>query len=324
MKTKFLRIAAILTLCLFILTGCISDEEQQRGEEMIAAAREMIPDYLNEKYGFSAEIVDISGEISLSGVWSEHAYYNGIVIATCEYDDKVFQIRVNLKDETFGDDYQREEIGRDFALFAKNNFSLASHVVPQNVWLYGFWSKDDYYDGNMDDFIGSVSVDNTRTQITLLFGIVADNKDDVLQQLSDEAETLRQLMQNKANITLAFYDADEFSYDEIKNKIQNYDEFSLRLVSELNIVDNREESSQDGETPELFVKSYDYTHYSLVPEDEGWDGIEVCGYSVNGETFSKADRIYFNSSTYHKDYWESDATVLTSYFDYGSSGKDSG
>ena len=289
----------------------------------------MVPEYIKEKYGFSADIDIVIPNTTIYELTLDMSY-TGVVTAKCEYNGRAFQVKGSVyHPETFRDDYQRKEIERDFVWYVWNHFSLPLQVVPNTVkvnyvvtsaweddWLKNCWYEEDYYDGNMDNFIGRVSPNGSCSRITLLCGVTADTKDDAMQQLLAEAETLQQLMHNKAYITFEFYDKNEFSYDDMKKGILNYGEFSLHLIGKAAIFRNMAEDTRNGETPESFVKIYDYTNYSLGWDEEGWDGFEFCDYYVNGEAFKDADEIYFDSERYDKDHLETDVTVLTNYFKY--------
>jgi hypothetical protein len=328
-KMKTIVLIAVLGI---LVSGCISPEERARGEEIRAEAEIIVQSYLREKYDMrSVQIDSIRLDLSTPFMFMLGAaqHFTGEGLATVTYNDRTFYVLFTPNGAS--DDFQFEEIKQDFVMFVQEHFSFNSHIIPQNLQInynenrrrtQAFWGMNEFYDGNMGNFIAQLATaDSSLNTFTLLFGVERGSKDTVVSQLIEEATDLQRMMRGRGHITLAFYNSDEFAGGEVVNYIENYEHFSLRLLSEVNI--NSQGPRGEIKPHDSTIKIFDYTSFSpaLVHRiDERYaelDYMDVCGYSVNGEEFSRAS-LFFFSDTFSDFFNEgTEATILTDMFSYG-------
>lgn len=148
-----------------LLTGCVSEEEKQQAAEWRAQAEENAVIYIEDKYGFEAEVIDSETQ-KVSGLLS--ATYISQTLVKMEYDGKEFSVIIDGEGEFMddaADNYQKDEI-RD--AFAKRVCQFLQ-VQPDRLRMSmgdnkdAQWNNSDefydhmfhvYYDGdNLEDVI---------------------------------------------------------------------------------------------------------------------------------------------------------------------------
>lgn len=323
---KLLKYAGVIGLCICIcsLSGCFSAEQRQYGKDVRSAAKAAVKDYLPEKYGFKAKILWLFANSRTQDMPPFKSYYTGDANATCIHEGVKFNVDIDTDNGIVMDDYQIEDIKRDLAPYIQSLFSDDTYIIPQkfevNRLLYstkldecpqGFWGKDQFYDGDMEHFIGSVlTSESSRCMVTLTIGVTDNNMEDVMRRAKQNAEALQNYMQNRAHITLAFYDSDKFSVEDMQKAAEDYDTFALNLLREI-------------KNFEAVVKVSDYIRYVPAPAIKFSDGkytekdfLEICEYTINGIP-PERENSYSLTDSYNDVFLkQTDETVqtLTDYF----------
>ena len=310
-KTKLIA-SILMCFCIFFITSCTTtEEERQRGQELEREARRIAEEHLLRKYGEGAQIEDVRVASRIDS--RLYRRYTGSVTVIFTQDNRTS--RIEIRNNIARDNHQSEIIEKDFTTYLQSIFSFNPQIVPESVAVNQFpasndlalWSEEDFYDGNMADFITRITnaaSTNTRSRITLLFGVTEESKSNIISTTKEEAMDLQTLMQGTIDITLAFYDANEFSREYVEEAILNYDEFLLNLLMEVGNIYRSEAGGSILRILGSFEKVHDYSQFSPIPVSifhEGlrewgvWDIIEVSGYTVNGELFERADRFIVRS-----------------------------
>lgn len=134
-------------LSAFLLTGCVSEEEKQQAAEWRAQAEENAVAYIEDKYGFEAEVIDSETQ-KVSGLLS--ATYISKTLVKMEYEGKEFSVLIDGEDEFMddaADNYQKDEV-RD--AFAKRVCQFL-HVQPDRLRMSMGANKDAQFN-NSDEF----------------------------------------------------------------------------------------------------------------------------------------------------------------------------
>lgn len=134
-------------LSAFLLTGCVSEEEKQQAAEWRAQAEENAVAYIEDKYGFEAEVIDSETQ-KVSGLLS--ATYISKTLVKMEYEGKEFSVLIDGEDEFMddaADNYQKDEV-RD--AFAKRVCQFL-HVQPDRLRMCMGANKDAQFN-NGDEF----------------------------------------------------------------------------------------------------------------------------------------------------------------------------
>ena len=147
-KTKQQIVVLICALLsAFLLTGCVSEEEKQQAAEWRAQAEENAVAYIEDKYGFEAEVIDSETQ-KVSGLLS--ATYISKTLVKMEYEGKEFSVLIDGEDEFMddaADNYQKDEV-RD--AFAKRVCQFL-HVQPDRLRMSMGANKDAQFN-NSDEF----------------------------------------------------------------------------------------------------------------------------------------------------------------------------
>lgn len=134
-------------LSALLLTGCVSEEEKQQAAEWRAQAEENAVAYIEDKYGFEAEVIDSETQ-KVSGLLS--ATYISTTLVKMEYEGEEFSVLVDGEGEFMddaADNYQKDEI-RD--AFAKRVCQFL-HVQPDRLRMSMGANKDAQFN-NSDEF----------------------------------------------------------------------------------------------------------------------------------------------------------------------------
>ena len=165
-KTKRQMIVLMCAmLSAFLLTGCVSKEEKQQAAAWRAQAEKNAVVYIEDKYGFEAEVIDSETQ-KVSGLLS--ATYISTTLVKMEYEGEEFSVLVDGEGEFMddaADNYQKDEIRDAFA----NRVCRFLHVQPDRLRMSmgdnkdAQWNNSDefydyffhtYYDGdNLEDVI---------------------------------------------------------------------------------------------------------------------------------------------------------------------------
>jgi len=148
------------------LVGCVSKEQRKINEDNSSRAEENALAYIEEKYGFEADVIETEVD-SYGGLFGPT--FNGYVFVTMEYDDTEFTVYIDGEEEnTDGrDNYQQETITDeikdrlneivdakcdDFIIY--NTFDTESSDEHKYYLM-----TEEYYDGeNLDDILDSDAV----------------------------------------------------------------------------------------------------------------------------------------------------------------------
>lgn len=149
----------LLLSCVLLFTGCsYSEEELQQMEQYMSQAKENAIKYIQNKYGFQANIIDTKTEKYNSGPVPDFTPPpTGNVFVEMEYKNIDFCVYITGKKEsTEGlDNYQLKDISQDILLRIQNQipslpyrYSIyyGNHNRLNNLKYNGL--IDDYYDGN--------------------------------------------------------------------------------------------------------------------------------------------------------------------------------
>lgn len=158
---KLLATVSLLSMSALTLVGCgYSPEERAEREALLEQGEENCIEYVEDKYGFTPDIVssylenvDSSPVINFSPNTTGYAYVN------CRHDDKIFTVYIKCADtKLFGeDDYQYNDIKNDLIEYIKEQ--LDTDYVVANVIFGDYYDKsntcliDTYYKNNISDIM---------------------------------------------------------------------------------------------------------------------------------------------------------------------------
>lgn len=128
----FVWIAVFIFACLFLCACGSSQEERQRRKEIADLGEQNVIHYIESKYDFTPEIIDIEICINRNDN-NSFLSANGYVLATVSYKDKIFKVQISGERSTLEgmDDFQYEIITKE----AKEYFEALLGYEIYDVYL---------------------------------------------------------------------------------------------------------------------------------------------------------------------------------------------
>ncbi|MBR3229625.1 MAG: hypothetical protein IKF91_02215 [Bacilli bacterium] len=171
----------VLLLALLFFTGCVDKQQAQQYREQ---GKINALNYIKKKYGFEAEVVDISNFIN-SGNPVPVTFLSDDVYLQLKYKNKQFTVVITGSEPSDSgfDDYQNDIIIKDISILIKRKIK-GIYKYDINYGNRGDNLMDDYYDGtNISDFM-SKSI--SELTIDLYFVGSYDFKSFDFENFSDE------------------------------------------------------------------------------------------------------------------------------------------
>lgn len=156
MKKRVIYSIFICTIMLFV-TGCgLNIEEKVERNKIEKQAKENAIKYIESKYGFTADVIDVSLNKYNSGdaTGSIFADVNGYATLTLSYQNKEFKVKIYGKEETIDgeDNYQSEIILNDYLELITKETGLTPYKIEYNDSNKNMY-KEYYTKENLLDFI---------------------------------------------------------------------------------------------------------------------------------------------------------------------------
>ena len=149
MNKKILLGSLCGIIVLSFITGCgiYDKEEKEKRNKYFAQAKENASNYIENKYGFSAEIGTTKCTFDNSDNFASNC--NEEIIVNAKYNGKWFKVYIDGSKSTMigKDNYQYDEISNDLANLFNNTFG----VPYKYKFYYGYDDIgviDTYYNGN--------------------------------------------------------------------------------------------------------------------------------------------------------------------------------
>lgn len=147
----------IVSLAMFLLTGCYSSEESKLAKQYRKQGEINALNYVNKKYGFNAKVKSVKEEEICSSLWGcMNSSPNGNVIVKLNANDKDFFVYVTGEEASTDayDDYQMDDIEKDLIDFFKDNISIDLYDYKLSFSSNGI---KEYYDGNLEAMLSYIS-----------------------------------------------------------------------------------------------------------------------------------------------------------------------
>lgn len=321
-KLRCLGMCILLMCTMLMMGGCLSNEQKEELKKIEVQAEINAKNYINEKYGFDVEVVNVEGVVNYDGI-NPNGDITGYANITLKYDGKEFIVYISGEEETSKgtDNYQSDSIYVDMIEEVKSAANINADDIVVEI-LYGGKSSENimvntYYNGENLDVVKQEIESKIDYKI---FTLNADLKNydaeiiktnlvefsEILMINCEDTENFENV--KKANITKFSMDVDEYVI-----YIDDYLNIDRRTIEYMNI----EKVSYDGFT--ICMKNGTYcevTASECNPQD--WIGRgfakepkQVFGaYSIG----SDAEKIYIYVDIDALDIAYSDnVTIATSY-----------
>ena len=147
----------IVSLTMFVLTGCYSSEERKLAKQYREQGEINALNYVNEKYGFNAKVKSVEEEEICNALWGcMDSSPNGNVIVKLNANGKDFFVYVTGEEVSTDayDDYQMDDIEKDLIDFFKDNISIDLYDYKLSFSSKGI---KEYYDGNLEAMLSYIS-----------------------------------------------------------------------------------------------------------------------------------------------------------------------
>ena len=195
MKMKRVYILFTVLCGLIFMGGCATKEEKAILEAVEKQAKIHASQYISEKYGFEAEIIDARAETREGTLFPSYTS-TGYAYVTAKYGDKEFDIYITGENayESGRDTYQKEEILEAIEKKAGEIFKFLTDNLYVNVNYKGVYEDlmiTTYYDGNnIEEIINEPEVSFKYRVVTTDVKLESMYTDDIERQLGDEYEAI--------------------------------------------------------------------------------------------------------------------------------------
>lgn len=127
---KRLSICALIICTVIFFGGCTSITQMKEKSDIKKQAKTNAINYISQKYGFEAKVMDVEEELDKSGFWGS-ASLTGYAIVKLKYEGKEFSVYITGQDEsTEGkDDYQYEDIFGTIEKEAKDCLNIEAEKI---------------------------------------------------------------------------------------------------------------------------------------------------------------------------------------------------
>ena len=232
----------VLAMCALLCAGgCMSEEDKEELAKIEAQAKTNAVNYVSEKYGFEADVVNVKGETGADTVPVPRP--TGYATVTFEYDDKEFNVYITGEEESSEgkDDYQSELIRED----VKSNAMSALNIEAEDIYLdamynYASWSKEDimtstYYNGeNMAQVLEEISCKFNYVVVTLNADLKNLDTGNMHTEFSECSEILILNCADEA-------DFESLKEADIEDLCENVDEYTKYMDDYVHITSSKSE-----------------------------------------------------------------------------------
>lgn len=240
------KLTKILGLCVgvllvFLMTGCLSNDQRKEKEKIEKEVKPIMLDYLRDNYNVN-EIYDVEAEYTLTGDIAD-SQFKGIVTANFKNEGQVYQILY---------DYDEKKCYDSFAYLKKVNPILTNYIKsildkystydinkPNYVVL-----RNDYYDYNNSNSYGFFNnydkvnayedvisyYDVKATSIEIIYNTsnnIIEKNINIFEKISKEINNRIEVnVYNQGVIKEHFYDDMESDYNYYMNEILKIGDFT--------------------------------------------------------------------------------------------------
>lgn len=188
-KIKLYIAMIIVSALTLIMTSCgYSEEEKAMMKVYEDNARVNAVDYIKDKYGFEAQVVDTRIlKVDPGPVPDFSPSASGYVYVTMKYQDKEFAVNINGEEYTKNgtDNYQQEEITRAF----KDRLEKDMSVSIEDISLE--YANDCFIEKKFNDIDSFLLEEDERTPVSIAVKTLDDINGDIFKNIdSNELEIL--------------------------------------------------------------------------------------------------------------------------------------
>lgn len=311
MKKRFGSICLILVTSVWLLTGCISEEERAQAEEWRKQGEENAVVYIQEKYGFDAEVTGSKTQ-KVSELFGARLTSKSFV--KMEHEGKEFGVLIEAdrsRMDEAADNYQKEEIEEAFA----REVTALLGTVPDRIAMkggdnYDGWDKngDDFYDMYFHAYYDGDNLEEVVCEHQ--FYCVAETLAELRLEECWEKNKTPIFEHAKMNLLLVTYDSE---HDMKKSNIHPLDHLTTRVyehgmfVSDAFYKDHNGTKSFDLEIKQCGDFYYlnvdaDPSGYRLREDAEIYDVAEWNGHGFSDATAVSDKAYYLEGDTAYKLY----------------------
>lgn len=247
----------LASVCLLILTSCMSDEEQQKAKQNEQLAVPIVQNYLNEHFGGGilgdAACITETKSDPLFPVVNQYA--TGYVRVSVWADWRNFSVIANVNTSACYDNYNRDSIIRSMRERAASSLLVDSpDYIEVHYRLKGLQSM--YFDGfaERNDIDADAVLESGRYDISVICRYIASEMD--FSQIDASGFFPKQ---NSAPVRLAlvnFRDRGRYSSNDMTSIFEKYDGDDFYRCSDILTA----QTDPDADKPDILQ---DYVHASL-------------------------------------------------------------
>jgi len=223
---KKLGLFLTLLCTILLITGCrYSKEEKKYIKQLEKQASENAINYIQNKYGFSANIVSTEVEKANSDPIPDLTPSpTGNVFVNLKYNHKIFQVSISGKEQTIDgvDNYQYEEIVSETLKYLNNKINMSPY---KNLIYYGKYFNEETHNGLINDLYTN------------------DNIEQIIEN-------------NNFNIILEYINKSNLQYVKDNNLLDNLQKTKIILVNYNSLESYNNASTHDYNLQGTFIEEY--------------------------------------------------------------------